>query len=54
VNWLAHRSAPEIEVLERATRLSPLDPLAHLVKLGFAMAHGHAGRHREALAGRPP
>jgi adenylate cyclase len=44
--------APElaIEHLERAVRLSPLDPLIFIVMNGVVLAHFFAGRHDEALA----
>ncbi|MGB7177443.1 MAG: adenylate/guanylate cyclase domain-containing protein [Xanthobacteraceae bacterium] len=39
-----------IEPLERALRLSPLDPLIFIVQMGFIFAHFFAGRYEEALA----
>ncbi len=39
-----------IEPLERALRLSPLDPLIFIVQMGFIFAHFFAGRYDEALA----
>jgi tetratricopeptide (TPR) repeat protein len=36
--------------LERSVRLSPLDALAYLGSLGFALAHFMAGRYEEASA----
>ena len=38
-----------IEPLERALRLSPLDPLIFIVQMGFIFAHFFAGRYEEAL-----
>jgi TolB-like protein/class 3 adenylate cyclase/Tfp pilus assembly protein PilF len=39
-----------IEPLERALRLSPLDPLIFIVQNGIVLAHFFAGRYEEALA----
>jgi TolB-like protein/class 3 adenylate cyclase/Tfp pilus assembly protein PilF len=39
-----------IEPLERALRLSPLDPLMFIVQNGIVLAHFFAGRYEEALA----
>jgi TolB-like protein/Tfp pilus assembly protein PilF len=39
-----------IEPLERALRLSPLDPLIFIVLMGFIFAHFFSGRYEEALA----
>jgi len=39
-----------IEPIERALRLSPLDPLIFIVQMGFIFAHFFAGRYDEALA----
>jgi TolB-like protein len=39
-----------VEPLERALRLSPLDPLIFIVQMGFIFAHFFAGRYEEALA----
>ena len=36
--------------LERALRLSPLDPLIFIVQMGFVFTHFFAGRYDEALA----
>jgi adenylate cyclase len=42
------QSAPAIEALRRAIRLSPLDPLGYLMLGGIALAHFLAGRYEEA------
>jgi len=39
-----------IQHLERAVRLSPLDPLIFIVQNGIVLAHFFAGRHEEALS----
>jgi tetratricopeptide (TPR) repeat protein len=39
-----------IEHLERAVRLSPLDPLIFIVQNGIVLAHFFAGRYDEALS----
>jgi TolB-like protein/class 3 adenylate cyclase/tetratricopeptide (TPR) repeat protein len=39
-----------IEHLERAIRLSPLDPLIFIVQNGIVLAHFFAGRYQEALS----
>ena len=39
-----------IEHLERAVRLSPLDPLIFIVQNGIVLAHFFAGRYEEALS----
>ena len=49
MNCFACRNDAAIEALERATRLSPLDPLGHLVKFGFALAHLQSGRYEQAI-----
>ena len=49
VNCFACRNDAAIEALERVTRLSPLDPLGHLVKFGFALAHLQSGRYKQAI-----
>ncbi len=46
-NWLG-QSELAIEHLARAMRLSPLDPLIHLMQVGVAYAHFFAGRYDEA------
>jgi hypothetical protein len=38
-----------IDALERAVRLSPLDPLGHLVKFAFALAHVQSEHYEEAI-----
>ena len=43
------RSDLVVESIERATRLSPLDPLGYLFKTGLALAYGAADRHSEAM-----
>jgi len=35
--------------LQQVMRLSPLDPLGHLVKFAFALAHLQSGRYEEAI-----
>jgi len=40
---------PAIAAFERASRLSPLDPLGYYIKGGFARAHLTAGRYEEAM-----
>jgi adenylate cyclase len=42
------QSAAAIEALQRAIRLSPLDPLGYLMFGGIALAHFLAGRYEEA------
>jgi tetratricopeptide (TPR) repeat protein len=39
-----------IEHLQRAVRLSPLDPLIFIVQNGIVLAHFFAGRYGEALS----
>jgi tetratricopeptide (TPR) repeat protein len=39
-----------VEPLERALRLSPLDPFIFIVQMGFIFAHFFSGRYEEALA----
>jgi TolB-like protein/Flp pilus assembly protein TadD len=43
-------SASAIEHLERAMRLSPLDPLTYFASTGMAFAHAFAGRYDEAIS----
>jgi TolB-like protein/class 3 adenylate cyclase len=47
----AHLDKPElaIEALQRAMRLSPLDPLGYLFAAGLAFAHSVARRYEEAI-----
>ncbi len=40
---------PAIAAFERASRLSPLDPLGYIITGGFARAHLTAGRYKEAM-----
>jgi TolB-like protein/class 3 adenylate cyclase len=40
---------PAMAAFERASRLSPLDPLGYVIKGGFARAHLTAGRYEEAM-----
>ena len=40
---------PAIAAFERASRLSPLDPLGFSIKAGLARAHLTAGRYEEAM-----
>jgi hypothetical protein len=49
VSCFAYHNDAAIEALERAARLSPLDPLGHLVKFAFAIAHLQSGRYRQAV-----
>ena len=49
VNCFAARNGAAIDALERAVRLSPLDPLGHLAKFSFALAHLQSGRYEEAI-----
>jgi tetratricopeptide (TPR) repeat protein len=44
-----NRPAPAIEALQRAMRLSPLDPQSWAFYGGLAHAHFAAGRHEEAI-----
>jgi len=46
---LMGRSDLAVESIERAMRLSSLDPLSYLFKTGLALAHGAADRHSEAM-----
>lgn len=50
VNSFANNNEAAIEALQRAARLSPLDPLGQLMKFGTALAHLQSGRHQEAIA----
>jgi adenylate cyclase len=43
------RPGPAIEALQRAMRLSPLDPLGYLFAAGLAFAHSVAHRYEEAI-----
>lgn len=49
VNLYINRNEGAIKALERAARLSPLDPLGHLVKFGFALANLQSGRYERAI-----
>jgi len=49
VNDFGNRPSPAIAALGRATRLSPLDPLGHMVKFGLGLAHLYAQRYEEAI-----
>src|SRR5262249_20275629 len=49
VNCFACRSDEAIKALERAARLSPLDPFGHLVKHALAVAHGQSRRYEQAI-----
>ena len=49
VQPLMGRADLAVESIERAMRLSPLDPLGYLFKTGLALAHGAADRHSEAM-----
>jgi adenylate cyclase len=49
VNCFACNNDPAIEALQQVMRLSPLDPLGHLVKFAFALAHLQSGRYEQAI-----
>ena len=49
VQTILNRPQPAIEALQRAMRLSPLDPLGYMFKAALAFAHTVAGRYEEAL-----
>lgn len=49
VNQYANRPGATIGALEHAVRLSPLDPLGHMVKFAFAVAHLQSQRYEEAI-----
>jgi TolB-like protein/Tfp pilus assembly protein PilF len=49
LSYCQNQPAPAIEALERAMRLSPLDPLSHLFTCGLAFAHIAAGRYEHAM-----
>jgi adenylate cyclase len=49
VNNFANRPGAAIDALEHAVRLSPLDPLGHMVKFSFGVAHVLAHRYEEAI-----
>jgi TolB-like protein len=49
VNCFACRNDAAIEALQQVMRLSPLDPLGHLVKFAFALANLQSGRYEEAI-----
>ena len=44
-----NRPEPAVDALERAIRLSPLDPLGYLFAAGLAFAHAVAHRYEEAI-----
>jgi len=44
-----NRPEPAVDALERAIRLSPLDPLGYLFAAGLAFAHAVAQRYEEAI-----
>ena len=48
-SYCQNRPGPAIEALERAMRLSPLDPQSHMFTCGMAFAHVAAGQYEEAL-----
>jgi TolB-like protein len=50
VQALLNQADAAVEAVERATRLSPLDPLSYVFKFAFAWAHLVAGRYDEAVA----
>jgi adenylate cyclase len=45
---LGNQSSPAIEALQRAMRLSPLDPLGYTFAGGLALAHVAAGEYGKA------
>jgi len=47
--YCQNRPSPAIEALERAMRLSPLDPQSHMFTCGMAFAYIAAGRYEEAM-----
>jgi tetratricopeptide (TPR) repeat protein len=49
VNCFACHNDAAIEALQRMRRLSPLDPLGHLVKFASALAHLQSARYEEAI-----
>jgi adenylate cyclase len=49
VHLFLDEADPAIAAFERASRLSPLDPLGWWIKGGFARAHLTAGRYEEAM-----
>ncbi len=49
VQGFSNQSASAIEALQRAMRLSPLDPERWMFYGGLALAHLIAGRHEEAI-----
>jgi tetratricopeptide (TPR) repeat protein len=49
IHALRNRPAAGIEALDRARRLSPLDPLSHVSAIGYAIAHLAAGRYDQAV-----
>jgi TolB-like protein len=49
VNCFANSNEAAIEALQRAARLSPLDPLGQLMKFGIAVAHLQSGRYQQAI-----
>jgi adenylate cyclase len=49
VSYCQNRPGLAIEALERAMRLSPLDPQIHLFTCGMAFAHIAAGRYEDAM-----
>jgi adenylate cyclase len=49
VNLFRNRPGPAIDALQRASRLSPLDPMDHTVKFALGIAHLLSQRYEEAL-----
>jgi hypothetical protein len=49
VNNFTNSNEAAIGALQRAARLSPLDPLGQLMKFGTAVAHLQSGRHEQAI-----
>jgi adenylate cyclase len=49
VNCFACNNDAAIGALQQVMRLSPLDPLGHLAKFAFALAHLQSGRYEQAI-----
>ncbi|MGA8611864.1 MAG: tetratricopeptide repeat protein [Xanthobacteraceae bacterium] len=49
VNMFGNRPDPAIEALQNAARLSPLDPLGHMITFAFGVTHVLANRNEEAI-----
>jgi tetratricopeptide (TPR) repeat protein len=48
-SYCRNRPGSAVEALERAMRLSPLDPQSHMFTCGMAFAHIAAGQYEEAM-----